>query len=125
MVELQVSLCSIPGGKGRVRNVFLIKLRAICILSRVVEEVSGLFILQASTYAKPQQDFNAATLHRLRNISPLHKVKRRVGYGDDDDSDDAEDAMKKKGSMGRTLTYPLRTSILTTGTLLKKPTLRL
>ncbi|KAI0665363.1 hypothetical protein C8Q78DRAFT_1084043 [Trametes maxima] len=71
MVELQIAFT--VAKLGRHDYIFLPKLRAICILNRVVHA-----------------DYNASIIKHLstRNVSPLRKVKRKVGY----DSDDKENA---------------------------------
>ncbi|KAI0643198.1 hypothetical protein C8Q79DRAFT_915303, partial [Trametes meyenii] len=63
MVELQVAFT--VAKLGRHDYIFLPKLRAICILSR---------------------DYNMSVIKILstRNVSPLKKMKRKVGYDNDD-----------------------------------------
>ncbi|KAI0340233.1 hypothetical protein BDW22DRAFT_1334836 [Trametopsis cervina] len=60
LVELQVAFGTVPISKGR--HIMLSKLRSICIISR--------------------QDINTSLFDKIKNppVSPLKKIKRRVGY---------------------------------------------
>ena len=89
LVELQVSFTAI-----RVKRndyVFVPKLRSICVLDRSVEKVSILFqpktvilLLTKGPHCR-LQDFNAAAIRSLskKPVSPLKKMKRKVGYEQD------------------------------------------
>ena len=73
-----------PTGKNK--STFLIKLRAICILSRVVENVSSA-TTWFSNFLTTLQDYNQAALNCLYQLSPPKRVKRKIGYEEDiDDS---------------------------------------
>ncbi|KAI0338187.1 hypothetical protein BDW22DRAFT_1338408 [Trametopsis cervina] len=77
LVELQVTFGTVPISKGR--HIMLSKIRSICIISRQVQDVS-----KANKYARVQsiQDINTDVFDKIKNppVSPLKKVKRRVGY---------------------------------------------
>ncbi|KAH8074204.1 hypothetical protein BXZ70DRAFT_1013197 [Cristinia sonorae] len=75
LVELQVGVCSVPIGKGK--NMMLVKLRSVCVLSRLVEH-----------------DFNTMNLQRMINVAPMNKVKRKVGY--DEDVEEMETSIEKR-----------------------------
>ncbi|KAI0349264.1 hypothetical protein OH77DRAFT_1499631 [Trametes cingulata] len=66
MVEVQVAFAAVK--LGRDDYIFLPKLRAICVLDRGV-----------------QSDYNVSRLKELctKSVSPLKKVKRKIGYGDE------------------------------------------
>lgn len=69
----------------------------MCVLSRVVEQVSN--TSDASTkdaLSKETQDWNESNMRRILTMSPLKKIKRKVGYSDDEgETDGSEDALKK------------------------------
>jgi hypothetical protein len=82
LVEVQASFEAIKLKSDE--YVLLAKLRSICILDRVVEHVSNVHDL----YNPPAhahhctKDYNQAIIKTIRSkpISPLKKVKRRIGY---------------------------------------------
>ncbi len=84
MVELQIAFAAVKVGHHE--YIFLPKLRAICVLSRAVQSVitSSLFSLCCAHY---MQDYNSSALKdlSLRAVSPLKKVKRKVGYGEEEE----------------------------------------
>ncbi|KAL1938899.1 hypothetical protein VTO73DRAFT_11052 [Trametes versicolor] len=69
MVELQIAFAAVK--VGRHEYIFLPKLRAICVLSRAV-----------------QSDYNSSAIKELslRAVSPLKKVKCKVGYGEQEET---------------------------------------
>ncbi|KAI0676637.1 hypothetical protein C8Q78DRAFT_1073421 [Trametes maxima] len=73
MVELQVAFA--VAKLGRHDYIFLPKLRAVCILNRVVHT-----------------DYNTLIIKLLsaRTVSPLKKMKRKVGYDDDNDKENVD-----------------------------------
>lgn len=100
MVELQVAFQAI-----RVRRdeyIFLPILRAICLLSREVEQVSYIIGWYANLYSHRIQDHNSAVIRTIssRTISPLKKVKRRVGYDKGGDSPDGAEGLFKRLHVG-------------------------
>ncbi|EIW51397.1 uncharacterized protein TRAVEDRAFT_84659, partial [Trametes versicolor FP-101664 SS1] len=84
MVELQIAFAAVKVGHHE--YIFLPKLRAICVLSRAVQSVitSSLYSLCCAHY---KQDYNSSALKdlSLRAISPLKKVKRKVGYEEEEE----------------------------------------
>ncbi|KAI0665426.1 hypothetical protein C8Q78DRAFT_1072990 [Trametes maxima] len=79
MVELQVAFT--VAKLGRHDYIFLPKLRAICILNRVVHT-----------------DYNMSVIKILsaRNVSPLKKMKHKVGYDNDKENVNAVEAPQKQ-----------------------------
>ncbi|KAI0667352.1 hypothetical protein C8Q78DRAFT_1071822 [Trametes maxima] len=73
MVELQVAFA--VAKLGRHDYIFLPKLHAVCILNRVVHT-----------------DYNTSIIKLLsaRTVSPLKKMKRKVGYDDDNDKENVD-----------------------------------
>ncbi|KAI0666734.1 hypothetical protein C8Q78DRAFT_1072132 [Trametes maxima] len=88
MVELQVAFT--VAKLGQHDYIFLPKLRAICILNRVVHTVSVVL--------KFSQDYNMSVIKILsaRNVSPLKKMKRKVGYDNDKENVNAVEAPQKQ-----------------------------
>lgn len=85
MVELQIAFAAVKVGHHE--YIFLPKLRAICVLSRAVQSVIkvSLFNLHHAHY---MQDYNSSALRdlSLRAVSPLKKVKRKVGYREQEET---------------------------------------
>ncbi len=86
MVEVQIGFIAVK--TGRTEYIFLPKLRSICLLNRAAEKVSLLhqWILSTMMLTMVGQDYNTIAIRNLsqkKRISPLKKVKRKVGYGED------------------------------------------
>ncbi|EIW54544.1 uncharacterized protein TRAVEDRAFT_84071, partial [Trametes versicolor FP-101664 SS1] len=84
MVELQIAFVAVKVGCHE--YIFLPKLWAICVLSHAVQLVIkvSLFNLHHAHY---MQDYNSLALRDLSlcAVSPLKKVKRKVGYGEQEE----------------------------------------
>ncbi|KAI0747738.1 hypothetical protein C8Q80DRAFT_1103639 [Daedaleopsis nitida] len=95
MVEVQVSFQAIR--VARHDYIFIPKLRAICLLHRTAEGVYThhllSFLQPMLMYASPTNDYNIAAIEAIARgpVSPMKKVKRKVGYGCSDDDGSEED----------------------------------
>ncbi|RPD67778.1 hypothetical protein L226DRAFT_474417 [Lentinus tigrinus ALCF2SS1-7] len=85
MIEVQFAVHVIK--VGRQDYIFLPKLRAICLFGKQAEQVFFFPLMYGL------QDHNLASIRAItarRVISPLKKVKRKVGYGPEDSEGDAD-----------------------------------
>ena len=109
MVEVQVSFHVVR--VGRHDYVFVPKLRALCLLNRNAEAVclfcyTWMFTLLMLKWGR--QDYNIAAIEAIAKgpVSPLKKIKRKVGYEDHaeeengDNSDEPPRAAMKRLCLG-------------------------
>ncbi|KAI0688833.1 hypothetical protein C8Q76DRAFT_635121 [Earliella scabrosa] len=100
LVEVQVSFQAVR--VGRHDYVFVPKMRALCLLSREAEAVCCPSAGQdQQSDGASVQDYNIAAIEAIAKapVSPLKKIKRKVGYGDSTEEESDKGDKPPQGAM--------------------------
>ena len=109
MVKVQVSFQVVR--VGRHDYVFIPKLRALCLLNRDAEAVCTILLALCTCGLSDRdfahQDYNVAAIEAIAKapVSPLKKIKRKVGYGDSTEEDSDQGNQPPQGAMKRLRLY--------------------
>ena len=97
LVEIQLAFSMVMNKKGK--HTLLTKLRAVCVLSRAIEEVSSQYYMSTKPCRWPKymygKDMNYLTLQSFVSVrgGSVKSLKRKVGYNTDGEPVEAQ--MKK------------------------------